>query len=242
MAMNMVLEHGHTQSEIARRLADRPRASYLRDWVYGGIDGAVTTFAVAAGVAGASLSPGIVLVLGGANLLADGFSMAAANYSGTKSEREEFDRLLQVERKHIALAPDGEREEIRQAFAKKGFSGEELERIVATISSNESGWALTMMLEEYGLAPVLRSPAVAALNTFAAFATFGAIPLIPYLLGGGFLWSAVATGAAFFVIGSARSRWSLRSPLISGLETLLIGGAAATLAYAAGVLLGEIWK
>lgn len=240
--MSMVLEHGHTKADIGQRLAGRPRASYLRDWVYGGIDGAVTTFAVAAGVAGANLSPGIVLILGGANLLADGFSMAAANYSGTKSEREEFDRLLQVERKHIALVPDGERVEIRQAFAKKGFSGDELERIVATISSNESGWALTMMLEEYGLAPVLRSPMIAALNTFAAFTTFGAIPLIPYLLGGGFMWSAVATGAAFFVIGSARSRWSLRSPLISGLETLLIGGAAATLAYAAGVLLGEIWK
>lgn len=237
-----MLEHGHTKGEIAQRLAGKRRPSYLRDWVYGGIDGAVTTFAVAAGVAGANLSPGIVLILGGANLLADGFSMAAANYSGTKSEREEFDRLLQVERRHIALVPDGEREEIRQAFAKKGFSGEDLERIVATISANESGWALTMMLEEYGLAPVLRSPVIAALSTFAAFATFGAIPLIPYLFGGGFVWSAAATGVSFFVIGSAKSRWSLRSPLISGFETLLIGGAAAALAYAAGVLLGEIWK
>ncbi len=238
----MALEHGHTKAEIAQRLDGTPRASYLRDWVYGGIDGAVTTFAVAAGVAGANLSPGIVLILGCANLLADGFSMAAANYSGSKSEREEFDRLLQVERKHIALVPDGEREEIRQAFAKKGFSGEDLERIVATISSNETGWALTMMLEEYGLAPVLRSPMIAALNTFAAFAIFGAIPLIPYLLGGGFLWSAIATGVAFFAIGSAKSRWSLRSPLMSGLETLLIGGSAAALAYACGMLLAEVWK
>jgi VIT1/CCC1 family predicted Fe2+/Mn2+ transporter len=237
-----VLEHGHSKEEIARRLGRGPRASYLRDWVYGGIDGAVTTFAVAAGVAGASLSPAVVLILGGANLLADGFSMAAANYSGTKSEREEFDRLLQVEKRHIALVPEGEREEIRQAFARKGFSGEELERIVATISSNEAGWALTMMLEEYGLAPVLRSPIVAALSTFTAFAIFGAIPLIPYLFGAGFLWSGIATGIAFFIIGSVKSRWSLRPPLISGLETLLIGGAAAALAYAAGVLLAEIWK
>jgi vacuolar iron transporter family protein len=237
-----MLEHGHTRSEIAARLADKPQASYLRDWVYGGIDGTVTTFAVAAGVAGANLSTGIVLILGCANLLADGFSMAAANYSGTKAEREEFDRLLQVEHKHIALVPDGEREEIRQAFAKKGFVGEELERIVTTISSNESGWAQIMMLEEYGLAPVLRSPLIAAVNTFAAFAVFGAIPLMPYLFGSGFLWSSVATAVAFFVIGSAKSRWSVRSPLMSGLETLLIGGAAAALAYAAGVLLGEWLK
>ncbi len=238
----MELEHGHTSSEIAERLASEPRASYLRDWVYGGIDGAVTTFAVAAGVAGANLSPGIVLVLGAANLLADGFSMAAANYSGTKAEREDFDRLLAVERKHIALAPDGEREEIRQAFAKKGFSGEQLEQIVATISSSEDGWALTMMLEEYGLAPHIRSPLIAGLSTFAAFAAFGAVPLIPYILGGGFLASSIATGIAFFIIGSLKSRWSLRSPLVSGLETLLIGGAAAVLAYAAGVGLAGFLK
>ena len=78
------LEHGHSREEIRQRLSADPSQSYLRDWVYGGIDGAVTTFAVAAGVAGASLSPQIVLILGFANLLADGFSMAVANYSGTQ--------------------------------------------------------------------------------------------------------------------------------------------------------------
>jgi len=235
-----MLEHGHSKEDIAQRLARPPRASYLRDWVYGGIDGAVTTFAVAAGVEGANLSPRIVLILGCANLVADGFSMAVANYSGTKTEREEFDRLLDVEKKHIALVPEAEREEIRQAFAKKGFSGVELEQIVTTISSNEAGWARTMMLEEYGLAPVLRSPLAAGFNTFASFALFGAIPLIPYLFGAGFTWSALATAVAFFAIGSAKSLWSLRSPWMLGLETLFIGGAAAVLAFAVGVLLGGI--
>ena len=79
------LEHGHAPAEIRARLSSRPRESYLRDWVYGGIDGAVTTFAVVAGVAGANLSPHIALILGFANLVADGFSMAVANYSGTKT-------------------------------------------------------------------------------------------------------------------------------------------------------------
>ena len=236
-----MLEHGHSKEDIAQRLGRPQHASYLRDWVYGGIDGAVTTFAVAAGVEGANLSPSIVLILGCANLVADGFSMAAANYSGTKTEREEYGRLLNIEKKHIALVPDGEREEIRQAFAKKGFSGVELEQIVTTISSNEAGWARTMMLEEYGLAPVLRSPLVAGFNTFASFALFGAIPLIPYLFGAGFTWSALATAVAFFVIGAAKSLWSLRSPLMLGLETLLIGGTAAGLAFAVGILLGKIW-
>jgi hypothetical protein len=115
------LEHGHSIEEIRKRLDLSPKQSYLRDWVYGGIDGAITTFAVAAGVAGASLSPRVVLILGFANLLADGFSMAVANYSGTQTEREQYERLIAIEHKHIAAIPDGEREEIRQSLRRKAF-------------------------------------------------------------------------------------------------------------------------
>ena len=84
------LEHGHRPDEISKRLEAGPKASYLRDWVYGGIDGAVTTFAIVAGVVGADLSSRVVLILGAANLLADGFSMAAANFSSTRTEIEEY--------------------------------------------------------------------------------------------------------------------------------------------------------
>ena len=234
------LEHGHSREEIRQRLSSHPIQSYLRDWVYGGIDGAVTTFAVAAGVAGASLSPQVVLILGFANLLADGFSMAVANYSGTKTEREQYERLLAIEYKHIAAVPEGEREEIRQIFAKKGFRGEGLERAVKTISADEARWAQTMVLEEYGLAPLVRSPVKAALCTFGAFALFGSIPLIPYLAGGGLPASVIATSVAFLLIGSLKSRWSVRSAWRSGLETLVIGGIAAGLAYAAGHILASL--
>ena len=172
------LEHGHSQEEIRQRLSSRPGESYLRDWVYGGIDGAVTTFAVAAGVAGASLSSQVVLILGFANLLADGFSMAVANYSGTKTEREQYERLLAIEHKHIAAVPEGEREEIRQIFEKMGFRGEDLERAVETICADKGRWAQTMVLEEYGIAPLTRSPVKAALSTFAAFAVFGIDPSV----------------------------------------------------------------
>lgn len=61
---------------------------YLPEFVYGGIDGAVTTFAVVSGALGASLAPGIILILGFANLIADGFSMAVSNYFSTKSRQE----------------------------------------------------------------------------------------------------------------------------------------------------------
>ena len=116
------LEHSHTREAIRERLARGPRNNYLRDWIYGGIDGAVTTFAIVAGVVGADLATTVVLVLGFANLLADGFAMAASNYIGTKAERDDYDRVLDIERKHIALVPEGEREEIRQIFASKGFA------------------------------------------------------------------------------------------------------------------------
>src|SRR5271170_7115601 len=111
MRMQQALEHSHTREGIKARLARGPHSNYLRDWIYGGIDGAVTTFAIVAGVAGAELSATVVLVLGFANLLADGLAMAASNYSGTKAERDDYDRVLGIERKHIALVPDGEREE-----------------------------------------------------------------------------------------------------------------------------------
>jgi len=81
------IEHGHSAHAIAARLEKGPQANYIQDWVFGGIDGAVTTFAIVAGVAGAELSVKIILILGLANLLADGFSMAAGNYSGVKAQK-----------------------------------------------------------------------------------------------------------------------------------------------------------
>jgi VIT1/CCC1 family predicted Fe2+/Mn2+ transporter len=233
----MALEHDHDPDSIRARIAAKPDGLYLRDWIYGGIDGAVTTFAIVAGVAGAELSAAIVLILGFANLLADGFSMAAANYSGTKSEVDQQARVLAMERRHIARHPEGEREEIRQIFAAKGFTGETLEAAVDAITQDEDRWAKTMLVEEHGLAPVERSPMIAGWVTFSAFVVCGLVPLLPYLVGYGFAASTVLTGVVFFAIGSAKARWSLAPWWRSGAETLAIGLAAAGLAYAVGHLL-----
>lgn len=236
------LEHGHTLAEIRERLGAGPRHNYLRDWIYGGIDGAVTTFAVVAGVVGAQLSPAVILVLGFANLVADGFSMAASNYLGTKAEREDFEHLEAVERRHLEVAPDGEREEVRQIFRGKGFEGQELERVVALITSDDARWVRTMLTEEYGLPAEIRSPARAALLTFSAFCLCGLAPLAPYLFGvrEAFWLSSLLTAGVFFAIGSVKSRWSTASWWRSGFSTLLVGVLAAALAYAAGVLLRDL--
>ena len=236
----VALEHSHDAAAIASRLRGGPAASYLRDWVLGGIDGAVTTFAVVAGVTGAGLSPAIILILGIANLVADGFSMAAGNYSGVKAERDDIERLIAMERKHIALAPEGEREEVRQLFAAKGFTGDDLEQAVALMTADEERWAQFMLQEEHGVASVSRSPLRAALVTFCAFAVCGLAPLAPFLLPATAAPMVVATAltaATFFGIGSIKAKWSTASWLRSGFETLVIGMIAAGLAFAAGKML-----
>ncbi len=230
------MEHGHSREAIARRLAQAPAVSYLRDWVYGGIDGTVTTFAVVAGVVGADLSNGVVLILGVANVVADGFSMAASNYSGTKTEHEEEARLRAIEERHIEAVPDGEREEIRQIFRGKGFAGPDLERAVDVITADTKRWVDTMLSEEYGLPKAMRSPLKAALSTFASFILCGSVPLLPFVVRApaAFVLSIVMTGLVFFLIGSGKSRWSPVSWWRSGCETLAIGMGAATLAYLIG--------
>jgi VIT1/CCC1 family predicted Fe2+/Mn2+ transporter len=235
----------HTPEAIRKRLVEGPNHSYLRDFVYGGVDGSVTTFAVVSGVAGAGLSPGIILVLGAANLIGDGFSMAAGNYLATRAEQAERRRARRTEEAHIAEYPEGEREEVRQIFARKGFTGEVLEQVVDVITSDRKQWVDTMIREELGLTTQGPSAARAALATFASFVLIGLLPLLPFAwraAGGSiarpFLLSVLVTGMAFFGVGALKGRFvAERRWYLSGLETLTVGGSAAGLAYAVGWVL-----
>jgi vacuolar iron transporter family protein len=236
------MEHEHSVEEIKKRLAAGPAHNYLRDWIYGGIDGAVTTLAVVSGVAGAQLAPWIILALGFANLFADGFSMAASNFLGTKAEQDDFQRLEVIENRHIDLAPEGEREEVRQIFQSKGFDGQDLVRIVQLVTADRKRWVSTMLTEEYGLPREIRSSWIAAISTFSAFLICGLVPLLPFLfkVSHALEVSIVMTGIVFIAIGSAKSRWSTASWWSSGFTTLLVGAIAAALAYAAGLLLKSL--
>ena len=233
------LKGEHTQEAIASRLQAARRHSYLGDFILGAVDGAVTTFAIVAGAAGAGLSNGVVLVLGFANVLADGFSMAAGNFLRARSDQQHLERFRRMEETHIDRIPEVEREEVRQIYREKGFKGDELEKAVELITSDKDRWVKTMLTEEYGLPAEIRSPWTAAFATFAAFCACGLVPLVPYLFGArsSFLVSCIMTGVTFFLIGSFKSRWSTSSWYRSGLETLFVGALAAGLAYGAGVLL-----
>lgn len=236
------LEHSHEPEDIARRLEDGHKVNYLQDYVYGGIDGAVTTFAIVAGSLGASLSTKVILILGFANLLADGLSMAAGNFTGTKADNDDAERLRQVEERHLAKAPHGEREEIRQIFAAKGFKGDDLDRVVEVITGDRRVWIETMLTEEYGIAAARRSPTRAATATFIGFLICGLVPLIPFVfaLPRAAETALVATALTFFGIGVVKANWSTQAWWRSGLETLAIGLGAAAIAYLIGDLLNTL--
>ncbi len=236
------MEHEHSPEAIRKRLERGPTHNYLRDWIYGGIDGAVTTLAVVTGVAGAQLSNWIIIALGFANLFADGFSMAASNYLGTRAEHDDWRRLEDIEHRHIDLEPEGEREEVRQIFERKGFEGNDLTRVVELMTADRERWVQTMLMDEYGLPYEIRSPWIAALSTFTAFLICGLVPLLPYLFGiqHPLMLSIILTGIVFVAIGSLKSRWSTSSWWRSGLTTFFVGAIAASLAYVVGVSLKRL--
>lgn len=204
-------EHGHSQQEVEARINAPPGRGVLRDVVYGGIDGSVTTFAIVAGVAGAGLSPFVIVALGLANVLADGFSMAAGNYSGTKAEADNLARIRAIEERHIRHHPEGERREVRAILEQKGLSGAVLDEATDAICADRENWIALMLEGEYGLGGIDPHPMRAAMATFLSFLVAGMIPLVLFLLGleGAFALSAWMTAAVFFAIGALKSIWSL---------------------------------
>jgi VIT1/CCC1 family predicted Fe2+/Mn2+ transporter len=237
------LRRDHEPEAISARISRSASHSYVGAAVFGAIDGAVTTFAVVSGVIGAELSSSIVLILGLANLLADGFSMAVGYFLGTKAQEESVQRRRRDEERQIDLIPAGEAAEVREIFRQKGFSGDVLEQIVATITADRDLWVNTMLTDELGLQLDGPSAVKTGLVTFLAFAAAGAMPLLTFAFNAvfddaipaPFLWSSVITAITFFGVGAAKSRVVERGWLRSGLETLIVGGAAAALAFGVGI-------
>lgn len=232
----------HGQKTLFRRFQD-----YLGEFVYGGIDGSVTTFAVVAGSAGANLESSIIIILGFANLIADGFAMSVGSYLSTKSEKQNYEKHKAIEYWEVDNLPEKEREEVREIYQAKGFEGELLEKVVDQICADKDRWVDVMMKEELEMSEETKSPLAMGAVTFAAFLLFGFVPLIIYVIdylspvrGDLFFISSVLTGVCFFLIGWLKSAVTNRSRVRGILETLVLGGAAATLSYFVGSWLEQM--
>ena len=219
---------------------------YLGEFVYGGIDGSVTTFAVVAGAAGAALDSPVVIILGFANLIADGFAMSVGAYLSTKSEQENFEKHRNIEYWEVENIPEAEREEIREIYRNKGFDGAILEEIVETITADKDRWVDVMMKEELLMSEDHKSPWAMGGVTFLSFLLFGFVPLVVYVLDYGnilkpgtnlFLYSSLLTGFMFLLIGYLKAVVNSTQVWKSMAETFLLGAAAAALAYLVGDVL-----
>lgn len=218
---------------------------FIQDIVYGGNDGIVTTFAVVAGTVGAEMPHYVIIILGLANLLADGTSMATGAYLSLKSELDQYERVRKEELQEIADDPEIEREEIRQAYAAKGLQGAELDQMTTLLTSNKDVWLDTMMVEEHGMTrEASAQPVLHGFMTFVSFVIFGSIPLLPYVLRmvaeQRFPVAIVSTFVSLLCLGLARS-YVTRERLVRGaVEVVMVGAVGAGIAYGIGVFLRSL--
>tara|TARA_B100000809_G_scaffold152035_1_gene149394 strand:+ start:28323 stop:29060 length:738 start_codon:yes stop_codon:yes gene_type:complete len=220
---------------------------YLGEFVYGGIDGSITTFAVVAGAVGAGLDSSVIIILGFANLFADGFAMSIGAYLSSKSEIDNFEKHKAVEYWEIENIPEKEIEEIREIYINKGFEGKLLEDVVAVIISDKDTWVDVMMKEELGMVEESKSPFKIGLITFISFLILGFIPLLVYVLdmiidvkGELLVWSTSLTFFSFGLIGYLKGVVTHKNKFHSVLTTILMGVAAALVAYYVGDFLEKI--
>jgi VIT1/CCC1 family predicted Fe2+/Mn2+ transporter len=214
---------------------------YIGEFVYGGIDGSVTTFAVVAGATGGGLESSVVIILGFANLIADGFAMSVGSYLSTKTEKDNYEKHKALEYWEIENLREREVEEVREIYEKYGFEGQLLEDIVKHITADEDRWVEVMMKEELEMQEETKTPFGMGAATFAAFLVMGFIPLMAYIYDyltetnfNMFLVSSVMTALTFMGIGYLKSKVTGTAKLRGVIETLVLGGAAAVLSYVVG--------
>lgn len=221
---------------------------YLPEFIYGGMDGSVTTFAVVAGATGANFNPNVIIILGLANLLADGLSMSIGSYLSSKAEVNNYQKQKKQEYWSIENMPEEETDEIRKIYQEKGFKGEMLDEIVKVITSSKALWVEEMMKDELKMLESSKTPINKALATYFSFIAVGLIPLLVYFVDlflpdtefPLFLISSVLTFCAFIFIGYLKAYLNHLSKIKGVAETLFLGGIAAFVSYMAGTVLESL--
>lgn len=220
--------------------------SGIRDSVFGIQDGLVSTLGALTGIAAGTQNTAFVLISGAVVVAVESISMAGGSYLSSRANREYLEHLLAEEKAQIETNPEGERGEIRQMYADRGFSQAEIAIIEQRLMSDPKILLEDMAHKELGISPQgLEAPGANALFMGVAYVIGGAVPLIPYLfwpIAAAMPVSITVTGAALFVMGAAKGRLVRRCWWSSGLETLAIGAAACALGFALGRLVGGMLK
>lgn len=239
---------GHNENALHKHTGFLKKyEKYLGEFVYGGIDGCVTTFAVVAGSVGAGLDSAIIIILGFANLLADGFAMSVGAYLSNKTKKDNYNKHKQIEYWEVDNLPELEKEEIRVIYKEQGFEGELLEEVVKVITSDKDRWVNVMMKEELVMFDEDKSPLIIGGITYLSFILIGVIPLMVYVVdyiyqvnNDLFLLSSILTAIGFIIIGWLKAFVNQTPFWKAILETLLLGSIAAIVAYFIGDFLASI--
>ncbi len=221
---------------------------YLGETVYGGIDGIVTTFAIVAGSVGAGLTSKIILILGFANLIADGFSMGVGAYLSSKSEKELYEKKRLDVINEVQGERSGSKDMIHKIYKKRGFKGELLDEVAEVISADQEHFVDVVMTEEYELLPERKSPFTIGLATYIAFIIVGFTPLLAYTLDSIFGWdyehlfgvTILLAGLAFIGIGLLKTQVTKTNKVRAVAETLALGALAAGFAFYIGDFLERV--
>jgi vacuolar iron transporter family protein len=222
------------------------RSGTLRAVIFGVSDGLVSNLALVMGVAGAlgptATSGHFILLAGIAGLLAGAFSMAAGEYISMQSQRELFERQIELERAEMEAMPEEEEAEMAALYRAKGFQDDEAKAIAHRLFEDPERALDQLIREELGLDPdELGSPYGAAFGSFVAFALGAFVPVAPYLVGSGVVAFGVALAlslVALFAVGAGVSLLTGRSALFSGARQVGIGAAAAIVTFIVGTVIG----
>jgi VIT1/CCC1 family predicted Fe2+/Mn2+ transporter len=202
----------------------------------------VSNASLVMGFAGSGAATTVIVFAGLAGLLAGAFSMAAGEYISMRSQREAYEREIDLEATELREDPEGEAEELALIYRAKGLDTEEAKRAAAAIMADRGIALDTMAREELGLDPdELGSPWSAAISSLFAFALGAIVVVLPFLFGSGeaaLIVAIVLAGAALFGVGAVIGLLNGRNAFRSGGRQLLIGGAAALLVFGIGHMLG----
>ncbi len=218
---------------------------YVRDIILGVNDGLVSTFLLVAGVVGAGLVTGDVLLTAIAGAIAGAVSMAAGEYLATQSQEEVFDREIALEQEHIAHFRQKEVDQLQDFFEEVGIAPDDMEAAMAAFSRTDQVLLNTMKVFEFGIVDSERRSPYAAMAMSGLLFMGGALPsVLPFVFisdpNTGLWAAAVLTAIALFGVGVAKTTVTDTSPIVAGFQNLLIAGVGGVVAYFVGAAFGAV--